>query len=591
VQSVLRIRKRILAAFVVCLPIVWTEPSDAQDREATVDELHWKNGTSVLANGPSQLVITNANLIVDGSVTANDYFGDLPHAVVVLRSDGTTDQYPFSADTDVARGDALESAWAALTDDSTLLIPGYQGKRYRVDAHWSSIHCTHCPDLDLSLHSTNLSRVAVVGLGMPDITVGDGVTADRGCHVTLNNCYDWLFMNLTFSAYPKPGILSAETLYSTIQPNNEGVAGKGHTYINIRNINYGNHGPGVSSWNWHHTYKLTNNVYRMIYGENGGGLIDGGGTVDGALHFPMKGDTFKDIETLNCYRTIEFGGGDNQTMGNIAIDGVKVTGCIDSAIMMFGSSDGFVDWNDCTIRNVVIDGKIGTGNAIHLQGSGGNRLARWNIDNVRISNCTGRDMMLLNTYRIDGFTVSGYHVFNEFSGQWGVRILEGAGGNTEICIRDSSFRGLLKEALSLKGTNIRVVNVTAIDNSTGGDFSAFRVLSGSINVQFHDCTVVNYLSSGTQNDGLIIDAGAMNTLLNDITYHNIESGGQNWIDNGTGTIIGRWTDTDAGLSGLGDYVRFNGLEAAPSGSEGDMYYDTTTKKFRGHNGTSWVDFH
>ena len=29
----------------------------------------------------------------------------------------------------------------------------------------------------------------------------------------------------------------------------------------------------------------------------------------------------------------------------------------------------------------------------------------------------------------------------------------------------------------------------------------------------------------------------------------------------------------------------------PTGEEGDFYFNTTTKKFRGYNGSAWVNFH
>ena len=133
-----------------------------------------------------------------------------------------------------------------------------------------------------------------------------------------------------------------------------------------------------------------------------------------------------------------------------------------------------------------------------------------------------------------------------------------------------------------------------------GSFSNFTQISGNAitgnltgaTAGTHTGAVVS--DSITSSAAQMFIEGANTVRLNSTNSYVAIRGSDTFISNSANTAglhlagnsIGSWSNDSVDFY---DKVRLLSLGADPSGVAGEMYFNTTTNKFRGYNGTAWVD--
>jgi intein-encoded DNA endonuclease-like protein len=88
--------------------------------------------------------------------------------------------------------------------------------------------------------------------------------------------------------------------------------------------------------------------------------------------------------------------------------------------------------------------------------------------------------------------------------------------------------------------------------------------------------------------------GANTTRLNSTNSYIAIQGSATYISNSANAAgltfadntIASWSNDSVDFT---DKIKLVNLSADPSGVAGEIYFNTTTNKFRGYNGTAWVD--
>ena len=133
-----------------------------------------------------------------------------------------------------------------------------------------------------------------------------------------------------------------------------------------------------------------------------------------------------------------------------------------------------------------------------------------------------------------------------------------------------------------------------------GSFSNFTQISGNAitgnltgdTAGTHTGAVVS--DSITSSAAQMVIEGANTTRLNSTNSYIAIRGSDTYISNTANTAglhlagnsIASWSNDSVDFY---DKIRLYNLSADPSGVAGEMYFNTTTNKFRGYNGTAWVD--